>query len=174
MWGCLEVICRLLGLLRFLTILTPGKLVVCECPKPLWPIYGPGDTANALCAEGSEKTALIFFCWPLARSSQGRGWQGGLEDEVLHPAGLADAAAGHVGSSERARQVARCPVSPWLSANLRVLDHGFLRARDGGDPMKMMICDNQSQQLVFWLTGLFCFLSPRQNVTNKSSPAFAY
>lgn len=30
--------------------------------------------------------------------------------------------------------------------------------------MKMMICDNQSQQLVFWLTGLFCFLSPRQNV----------
>lgn len=68
----------------------------------------------------------------------------------------------------------RCPVSPWLPLNLWGLDHSFLRARDGGDPMKMMICDNQSQQLVFWLTGLFCFLSPRQNVTNKSSPAFAY
>lgn len=50
----------------------------------------------------------------------------------------------------------------------------FSPARDCGAPMKMMICDNQSQQLVFWLTGLFCFLSPRQNVTNKSLPAFAY
>lgn len=55
-----------------------------------------------------------------------------------------------------------------------VLVSSSLRAGNGGDPMKMMICDNQSQQLVFWLTGLFCFLSPRQNVTNKSSPAFAY
>lgn len=56
----------------------------------------------------------------------------------------------------------------WRSPGLSSLRAG------NGDPMKMMICDNQSQQLVFWLTGLFCFLSPRQNVTNKSSPAFAY
>lgn len=56
----------------------------------------------------------------------------------------------------------------WRSPSLRSLRAG------NGDPVKMMICDNQSQQLVFWLTGLFCFLSPRQNVTNKSSPAFAY
>lgn len=81
---------------------------------------------------------------------------------------------------EGPRRSGACQAGIWLPcfslvpASLRVLVHSSLQARDGGDPMKMMICDNQSQQLVFWLTGLFCFLSPRQNVTNKSSPAFAY